>query len=178
MDGVLFCLFILFLGFSRQEYWNGLPFPSPVDHILSEFSIIRLGWPHMAWLSFIELDKAVVHVITLVSFLRLRFSLSALWCPLLVPTVLLGFLLPWTWSICSRLIQQSASYLGHEVSPHGPATDLDMGYLLTASLPDLQCGIAPWDYTWMQSQKWQNDLCSFPRQTIQYHSNLSLCPNQ
>ena len=24
---------------------------------------------------------------------------------------------------------------------------------------------------WMQSQKRQNDLCSFPRQTIQYHSN-------
>ena len=22
----------------------------------------------------------------------------------------------------------------------------------------------------MQPQKWQNDLCSFPRQTIQYHS--------
>ena len=32
--------------------------------------------------------------------------------------------------------------------------------------------------TWMQSQKWQNDLCSFPRQTIQYHNNPSLCPNQ
>ena len=32
--------------------------------------------------------------------------------------------------------------------------------------------------TWMQSQKWQNDLCSFPTQTIQYHSNPSLCPNQ
>ena len=28
--------------------------------------------------------------------------------------------------------------------------------------------------TWMQSQKRQNDLCSFPRQTIQYHSNPSL----
>ena len=27
----------------------------------------------------------------------------------------------------------------------------------------------------MQSQKWQNDLCSFPRQTIQYHSNPNLC---
>ena len=27
----------------------------------------------------------------------------------------------------------------------------------------------------MQSQKRQNDLCSFPRQTIQYHSNPSLC---
>ena len=32
------CLFILFMGFSRQEYWSGLPFPSPVDHILSELS--------------------------------------------------------------------------------------------------------------------------------------------
>ena len=28
----------------------------------------------------------------------------------------------------------------------------------------------------MQSQKRQNDLCSFPRQTIQYHSNSSLYP--
>ena len=27
-------------------------------------------------------------------------------------------------------------------------------------------------------KKRQNDLCSFPRQTIQYHSNPSLCPNQ
>ena len=26
-----FCLFILFMGFSRQEYWSGLPFPSPKD---------------------------------------------------------------------------------------------------------------------------------------------------
>ena len=32
--------------------------------------------------------------------------------------------------------------------------------------------------TWMQSQKRQNDLCSFPRQTIQYHSNPNLCPGQ
>ena len=27
-----FCLFILFMGFSRQEYWSGLPFPSLVDY--------------------------------------------------------------------------------------------------------------------------------------------------
>ena len=27
----------------------------------------------------------------------------------------------------------------------------------------------------MQSQKGQDELCSFPRQTIQYHSNPSLC---
>ena len=31
--------------------------------------------------------------------------------------------------------------------------------------------------TWMQSQKRQNDLRLFPRQTIQYHSNPSLCSN-
>ena len=28
----------------------------------------------------------------------------------------------------------------------------------------------------MQSQKWQNDLCSLPRQTIQYHGNLVYAP--
>ena len=72
-----FCLFILFLGFSRQKYWSGLPFPSPVDHILSELSTMT----HLSWMalhgmthSFIELDNAVVHVIRLVSFLWLWFS--------------------------------------------------------------------------------------------------------
>ena len=30
----------------------------------------------------------------------------------------------------------------------------------------------------MPSQKWQNDLCSFPRQMIQYHGNPSLCTDQ
>ena len=72
-----FCLFILFMGFSRQEYWNDLPFPSPVDHILSEFStIIHLSWValHSMAHSFIQLDKSVVHVIRLVSFLWLWFS--------------------------------------------------------------------------------------------------------
>ena len=35
-----FCLFILFMGFSRQEYCSGLPFPSPVDHVLSVCSSV------------------------------------------------------------------------------------------------------------------------------------------
>ena len=39
-----------------------------------------LGWPHTAWLSFTELDKAVVHVITLTSFLWLWFQCV---CPLM-----------------------------------------------------------------------------------------------
>ena len=64
------------MGFSRQEYCSGLPFPSPVDHILSDLSTMTLpSWvaPHSIELdkavSFIELDKAVVHVIRLASFL-------------------------------------------------------------------------------------------------------------
>ena len=56
----IFCLFILFMVFSRQEYWSGLPFPSPVDHVLSELSTVTCpSWvalPSMAH-SFIELDK-------------------------------------------------------------------------------------------------------------------------
>ena len=78
-----FCLFILFVGFSRQEYWSGLPFPSPVDHILSELStMICSSWVALRGMahSFTELDKAVVHVINLVSFLWL-WLLSV--CPLM-----------------------------------------------------------------------------------------------
>ena len=58
---ISFYLFILFMGFSRQEYRSGLPFPSPVDHVLSDLCTMpaHLGWLHRAWLSFIELDKAV-----------------------------------------------------------------------------------------------------------------------
>ena len=61
-----FCLFILFTGFSRQEYWSGLPFPSPVDQVLSELSTMTCpSWValHGTAHNFIELDKAVVHVI-------------------------------------------------------------------------------------------------------------------
>ena len=72
-----FCLFILCTGFSRQEYWSGLPFPSPVDHILSLWPVC-LVWPYTTYSmahSFIELDKAVVNVINLINFLWLWFSL-------------------------------------------------------------------------------------------------------
>ena len=59
-----------FIGFFRQEYWSRLPFPSPVDHVLSELftmthsSSVAL---HSMAHSFIELhkplrqDKAVIH---------------------------------------------------------------------------------------------------------------------
>ena len=60
----IFCLFTLFMGFSRQEYWSGLPSPSPVDHILSDLSTMTCpSWvAPQGMLSFIELDKAVVLV--------------------------------------------------------------------------------------------------------------------
>ena len=51
------------MGFSRRERWRGLPFPSPVDHILSELFIMT----HLSWValhgmahSFIKSHKAVI----------------------------------------------------------------------------------------------------------------------
>ena len=112
------------MGFSRQEYWSGLPFPSPMDHILSDLSTMtRPSWvAPKAWLSFIDLDNAVVLVwLDCLVFCEYGFSVSALWCPLATPTILLGFLLHWAWGISSRLLQQSAAtapYLGRGIAPH------------------------------------------------------------
>ena len=52
-----FCLFILFMGFSRQDYWSGLPFPSLM--VPSQWTTfcqnslpwpVHLGWPYITWL--------------------------------------------------------------------------------------------------------------------------------
>ena len=75
---ISFCLFILFMGFSRQDWWSGLPVPSPVDHALSELStMIHPSWVALHGMahSLIELQKSVIHVIILVSFLWLWFLL-------------------------------------------------------------------------------------------------------
>ena len=65
-----FCLFILFMGFSRQESWSGLPFPPSVDHVSSELSTMTLpSWVALHGMapSFTELhkpsdhNKAVIH---------------------------------------------------------------------------------------------------------------------
>ena len=73
----IFCLFVLFMGFSRQEHLSGLPFPSPGDHVLSEISTMTCpSWLALHGMahSFIELDKAVVHVIRLANSLLLWFE--------------------------------------------------------------------------------------------------------
>ena len=54
--------------------------------------------------------------------------------PFLTPTVLLDFLLPWTWGISSSLLQHKRSCL---------LLTLDEGYLLTAAPTDLECGVTP-----------------------------------
>ena len=53
-----FCLFILFMGFSRQECWSGLPFPSPVDHILSELSTMT----HLSWMALHSMAHSFIWV--------------------------------------------------------------------------------------------------------------------
>ena len=60
-------------------------------------------------------------------------------CPLmpsLMPTILLGFLLPWMWGVSSQLLQQSADaapYLGRGVTPPGHRPDL--GHVFCISIP-------------------------------------------
>ena len=104
-----------------------------MDHILSDLSTVtRPSWvTHRAWLSFIELDQAVVCVI------RLASSLISVCLP---SDDLLQHLLSYL----------GFSYLGRGVSLHGCSSKvqsllltLDEGYLLTAAPPDLECGVAP-----------------------------------
>ena len=55
--------FIPSMGFFRQGYWSGLPFPSPLDHVLSELIITHLSWVtlHGVAKSFIESCKPICH---------------------------------------------------------------------------------------------------------------------
>ena len=141
--GILsFCLLILFMGFSSQEYWSALPLPSPVDHVLSDLSTmtVRLGWPHTAWLSFTELDKTVVLWSDWLVFCDYGFRVSALWRPLATPTNWLGFLLLWTRGISSQppLLTDAGP---HRSAP--AATDLAEARLWGAA-PRQGQGQRPW----------------------------------
>ena len=59
-----FCLFTVSMEFSRKEYWSGLPFPSPMDHILLElFTMTYLSWVVLQSMShsFTKLQKPLCH---------------------------------------------------------------------------------------------------------------------
>ena len=93
---------------------------------------VRLGWPHRAWLSFIELDKTLCDQIG-------KFSV------IMVSVCLLSDALSQHLPSCSDF-----SYLGRGVSLHSWSSKvqpllftLKEEYLLTAAPPDLEHGVAP-----------------------------------
>ena len=117
-----FCLFILFMGFSRQEYWSGLPFPSPFCHTSPPWPNC-FGWPHTALLSLIELDKSVWS--DWLVFCDYGFSVSAL---------------------SQHLPSYSGfSYLGRGVSLHDWSSKAQPLHLTLDDVapPDLELGVAP-----------------------------------
>ena len=58
---ISFCLFILFMGCSRQEYWSSLPFPPLVDHILSELSTMTCPSWVALYGKLLRHDKGMIH---------------------------------------------------------------------------------------------------------------------
>ena len=136
---------------SRGLVWSNLHFsycswgtqgknPEVVCHSLLQWTTFcqtsppwpsHLGWPHTAWLNFMELDQAVVCVI------RLASSLISVCLP--------------SDDLSQHLLSYLGfSYLGRGVSLHGCSSKvqsllltLDEGYLLTAAPPDLERGVAP-----------------------------------
>ena len=86
-----FCLFILFMGFSRQEYWGGLPSHSPVDHILvrplHHNSTVQ-GGPTGHGLVSLSYRKLWPMWSDLLIVCDCSFRLSSLLSPLSVPTLL------------------------------------------------------------------------------------------
>ena len=141
----------LFMGFSRQEYWSGLSF-SPPGYLSNPG--IKPRSPSLAGGIFTNCTLSS----RLFSF-KIRFERSIYVSMCRNQRTEMdwnGWIKLW-WPLYLLLwagIPQK-KWSGH----HGQQKSL-------------KCS------TWMQSQKLQNDLCSFPRQTIQYHSNPSLCLNQ
>ena len=61
----IFCFFIPFMKFLRREYWSGLPFPPPVDQVLSELLTMScLSWVALHGMahSFTDLHKPLCYV--------------------------------------------------------------------------------------------------------------------
>ena len=104
---------------------------------------IHLRWPHMAWLSFIELDRAVVHVVKLASCLWLWFQ-----------------------SVCPLMLSLSTYHLTWV------SLTLDMGNLFTAALAGaatvtyLGWGVAPLDHSCAVKLWFSRVMCGCESWTI------------
>ena len=94
----------------------------------------RLGWPYMAWLSFIELDKAVFHVIQLASFLWLLFQCV---CPLM-PSHNTYHL-----TCVSLTLDLGYCFMAAPAKCNHCSLPWTRGYFLIAAPPDLERGVAP-----------------------------------
>ena len=161
-----FCLFILFMSFSRQEYWSGLPFLLQRTTFCQTCPpwLVFLGWPHTAWLSFIELDKAVVCVIRLASVLWSWFQCVCplmpshntyhfIWVSLTLDMAYLFSAAPAKRSHCSLPWTRS-------ISSWPPLLTLNMELLLLALLRQCSChslivglappGRRPWPRAWLK----------------------------
>ena len=59
-SGVIsFCLLIPFMGFSLPECWSVLPFPPPVDHVLSAlFTVTHLSWVALHGMAYSFIDNS------------------------------------------------------------------------------------------------------------------------
>ena len=61
---ISFCLFILFMGFSRQEYFRDLPFSSPVYHVLSKVTTMT----HLSITAWLTISPSCTRLWSLWSF--------------------------------------------------------------------------------------------------------------
>ena len=87
-----------------------------------------------------------------------------------------------SWETLDWITHKLESRLPGEISTSSHADDHYIYYCGQESLRrnrvTLIVNKSPKGSTWMQSQKQQNELGLFPRQSIQHHSNPSLCPKQ
>ena len=101
---------------------NSTPWPS------------HLGWPYTAQLSFIELDKAVAHVIRLTSFLWLWFQSVCPLMPSLNAYYLSGF---------SLALEVGYLFTAAPAKCSHCSLSWTMGISSLATPPDLEHGVAP-----------------------------------
>ena len=100
---------------ARILKWFAIPFSNGPHFVRTPPWPVRLGWSYMAWLSFIQLDKAVFHMLGLVSFLWLWFQ-----------------------SVCPLMPSLSTYHLT------AVSLTLDVGYPFTAAPAKQSCCSLPW----------------------------------
>ena len=132
----IFLPFHIVHGFSRQEYWNGLPFPSPVVHILSDLSTTTwtfwVATHRMAQFHWIRQDCGSCDQICLMSVIVVSVCLPSDALSQCLPSYL-GF----------SYLQRGVSLNGCSSKVQPLLLALDSRYVLLATTPFLGGGVAP-----------------------------------